>query len=128
MQLFRTRAPQTAAVIALLAALPLPAEARTLECTVRYECSGGSCAETSRFYRTTAGSDKIEVQSQGYKADLVMLDKTSGGDLVYGGQIGPNFYGVFFLAPNNGAQLMLQGVNGWSENKTEMLICTEATG
>ncbi|WP_112309519.1 hypothetical protein [Pseudogemmobacter bohemicus] len=102
--------------------------ARSLDCTVRYECSGGSCRETDRSYRTTAGAEKIAVQSQGYEADLVMLDKTSGGDLVYGGQVGPNLYGVFFLEPSNGATLLLQGVNGWSEMKTEMLICTEATG
>ncbi|MCL4065250.1 hypothetical protein M3484_01495 [Pseudomonas sp. GX19020] len=115
--------------IAVLCTLsPLSVSARNLDCVVRYECSGGSCKETSRHYRTHAGPEKIGVQSQGYATDLVMLDKTSSGDLVYGGQIGPNFYGVFFLAPSNGAQLMLQGVNGWSENKTEMLICTEATG
>lgn len=117
---------------ALLAALPATAQViaddASYACTVNYACADGSCqavardllAEVSMFGLVLSGEDRVDT--------FVTLDRTSGGDLIFGGQMGERLYGIFMLPQGGGAaKLIIEGVNGWSESRTELMICGSAT-
>lgn len=121
-------APALFTGLAAAMALPAAAGARDLTCKVGFACSDGSCTATERHFAATQTETGFSLETQGARHVLVALDRSSGGDLVYGGQLGAKLYGVLFLSPDGGGDLLIEGVNGWSESLREMMICTEAKG
>ena len=96
-------------------------------CSVTFECEGGSCRSVDRTIPVQVSdmTGGLFLIFDGKPESLVGLDRTSGGDLVFGGQLSDRLYGVFFLATDGGAKLIIEGVNGWSESRHELMICRE---
>ena len=97
-------------------------------CAVTFECEGGSCRAVDRTIpvQTSDVTGALYLIFDGAPESLLRLDRTSGGDLVFGGQLSDRLYGVFFLETDGGAKLIVEGVNGWRESRHELMICREA--
>ncbi len=124
--------PNTLAASAAFAAFASMAQADilldpvTLACDLNFDCSGGSCRNMDEAFEARITVGNIQFPFDGAPESLVILDRTSGGDLVFGGQLGPQLYGILILKTEGTARLLVEGVNGWSEQRTLMMICREA--
>lgn len=113
---------------AVLTILPgLAGASETLRCKVNFTCSGGACQQvSSRTFEGVIGMTGIVIEFDGVRDSLVALDRTSMGDRVFGGQLSDKLYGVFILKTDGRAKLLVEGVNGWTEERQQLMNCSTA--
>lgn len=105
--------------------LPGALWAQDMTCEVRFSCQDGACQSAERAFETRIDplTGGIAVEWREFRKSLVQLDRTSGGDLIFGGQFGTDIYGVFILRTSGTFDLILEGVNGWTESRNEIGRC-----